>query len=56
MRDSPLTGRVEGVGADLTEASFVVIDVPKRMLGRVAAYLESRATMRRKILELRIGI
>jgi rod shape-determining protein MreC len=53
MRESPLTGRVEGVGADLTEASFVVIDVPKRMLGRVAAYLESRATMRRKISELR---
>jgi rod shape-determining protein MreC len=53
MRESPLTGRVEGVGADLTEASFVVIDVPKRMLGRVAAYLESRATMRRKISDLR---
>ena len=53
MRESPLTGHVEGVGADLTEASFVVIDVPKRLFGRVAAYLESRATMRRKIVELK---
>jgi rod shape-determining protein MreC len=53
MRESPLTGHLEGIGADLTEASFVVIDVPKRLFGRVAAYLESRATMRRKIVELK---
>ena len=45
-------GKVEGVGADLSEVSFYALDVPKRFVQTVSEYLESRASMRERIQAL----
>ncbi len=52
MRDSPIKGKVEGVGADLSEISFYTLDIPKRFFRMVSEYLESRASMRERIQAL----
>ena len=52
LRDSPIMGKVEGVGADISEVSFYTLDVPKRFFQTVAEYLESRASMREQIQAL----
>lgn len=44
--------KVEGAGADLSEVSFYIIDVPKYFVQSVAQYLESRASMRGRIQAL----
>ena len=45
-------GKVEGVGADLSEVSFYTLDIPKRFFQTAAEYLESRASMREQIQAL----
>ena len=45
-------GKVEGMGADLSEVSFYTLDVPKRFFQTAAEYLESRASMREQIQAL----
>ena len=52
LRDSPVMGQVEGVGADLSEVSFYTIGVPKRLIQSASEYLESRASMRERIQAL----
>jgi len=52
LRDSPVMAKVEGVGADLSEVSFYIIDVPKYFVQSVSQYLESRASMRGRIQAL----
>ena len=44
--------KVEGAGADLSEVSFYIIDVPKYFVQSVSQYLESRASMRGRIQAL----
>ena len=45
-------GKVEGVGADLSEISFYTLDIPKRLFRTVSEYLESRESMRERIQAL----
>jgi len=52
LRDAPVMGQVDGVGADLSEVSFYTIDMPKRFVQAVSEYLESRASMRERIQAL----
>mgnify|MGYP006220223661 CR=1 FL=1 len=52
LRDSPIMGKVEGMGADLSEVSFYTLDVPKRVFHTLAEYLESRTSMRKQIQAL----
>jgi rod shape-determining protein MreC len=52
LRDSPVMAKAEGAGADLSEVSFYIIDVPKYFVQSVAQYLESRASMRGRIQAL----